>query len=159
MLYSKNLEMTMIRTASLPDLKIVLDLLERQFAEHSILFETGELERALSELLSRKELGLVLLAEDEGRCLGMAAISLAWTLEYGGRTAWLDELYVLPEYRSAGIGSALIERTLLEARNIGCLAVDLEVDQDHTRAEDLYQRFGFERLPRSRWAIRLDDEK
>jgi GNAT superfamily N-acetyltransferase len=145
----------MIRTAGPGDLKNLLSLLVNQFREHAISFEIEKLESALGQLLARQELGLVLLSEEGSSCRGVAVISLAWTLEHGGKTAWLDELYVLPEYRGTGIGSALIERTLQEASDIGCRAVDLEVDQDHTRAEDLYRRFGFEKLPRSRWAKKI----
>jgi ribosomal protein S18 acetylase RimI-like enzyme len=62
---------------------------------------------------------------------------------------------VLPEYRSRGIGGLLIEAVLQAAKAQGCAAVDLEVDHEHHRAEQLYQRFGFDPLSRSRWVREL----
>lgn len=88
----------------------------------------------------------------KNQSLGFAVISFAWTLEHGGKSAWLDELYVLPEHRNAGIGSAIVDRLFIEAKEKGCLAVDLEVESDHRRAENLYVRKGFQKLDRSRWA-------
>jgi len=41
------------------------------------------------------------------------------------------------------------------AKERGCLAIDLEVDSDHARAERLYQREGFVGLARRRLAKRL----
>lgn len=43
----------------------------------------------------------------------------------GGKSAWLDELYVIPEHRELGAGSLLLERVIEEAKNEGCLALDL----------------------------------
>ena len=67
-------------------------------------------------MLKREGLGLFLVARDEDQIIGIAAISFAWTLEHGGKSAWLDELYVLPEYREKGTGSALIESAIDELK-------------------------------------------
>jgi len=160
MLYSRNIpEKNMIRPALPDDLEDLVFLLENQFQEHRIPFETGELSKAFKELLNREELGLVLVALQQDQIIGFAAISLAWTLEHGGKTAWLDELYLLPEYREGGLGSKLLEAVIAETRQLGCLAIDLEVEQEHFRAENLYKRFGFEKLQRSRWAKMLREAK
>ncbi|MDI6807801.1 MAG: GNAT family N-acetyltransferase [Candidatus Eisenbacteria bacterium] len=79
-------------------------------------------------------------------------ISIAWTLERGGLTAWLEELYVVPERRECGIGSLMLGAVLERVREHGCAAIDLEVDITHDRATHLYMREGFEQLNRSRWA-------
>jgi ribosomal protein S18 acetylase RimI-like enzyme len=41
------------------------------------------------------------------------------------------------------------------ARELGCAAMDLEVDSEHARAAHLYGRDGFEKLHRERWVRRL----
>jgi GNAT superfamily N-acetyltransferase len=105
--------------------------------------------------LQDERLGFFLLAQTASDTVGVAAISFAWTLEYGGKTAWLDELYVVPERRSEEIGRALLKASIATAGELGCLAMDLEVDQGRQRAERLYACEGFQRLPRNRWARRL----
>jgi ribosomal protein S18 acetylase RimI-like enzyme len=82
---------------------------------------------------------------------GVAWVSFTWSLEHGGLTAWLEELYIVPERRDSGLGTALLRAAEERARAAGCEAVDLEVDAEHTRAARLYQREGYRPLPRARW--------
>jgi GNAT superfamily N-acetyltransferase len=136
-------------------LEEAVGLLASQFEEHQIALPRSRLESALAGLIDPEGYGAVLVAREAGRPVGLAALSYLWTLEHGGRAAWLDELYVVPERRSAGVGAALLERAAEVARAAGCFTIDLEVDREHQRAERLYERTGFVRLPRSRWVWRL----
>jgi len=147
--------MTTIERANLADQEFILELLQRQFVEHQIEYTSESLSTAIEAMLKRDDLGLFLVARDIDKVIGMAAISFAWTLEHGGKSAWLDELYVLPEYREKGTGSALIESAIDVLKREGCAAIDLEVEEGHHRAEHLYQRKGFEKLKRSRWVRHL----
>lgn len=147
--------MIYIHKAKPADLNNLIQLLSNQFAEHDIELASKELRDALEIMLKNDSLGLCLLAEKDGQPVGFAAISLAWTLEYGGKTAWLDELYVLATQRSAGIGNKLMDAVIAECQSLGCHAIDLEVEEEHERAEHLYQRKGFESLNRSRWVKKI----
>ena len=71
--------------------------------------------------------------------------------------AWLEELYVVPEDRGQGVGEALLQAALDGVQARGCAAVDLEVDEAHQRAEHLYHRNGFVRLPRTRWVRKVGE--
>src|SRR5258708_29578193 len=101
------------------------------------------------------EHGALLLALDSGVPVGLAALSYTWTLEHGGLVAWLDELYVVPERRGQGLGTALLVAARKVATDAGCAAIELEVDATHRRAENLYHRAGFEPLRRARWSLSL----
>ena len=144
-----------IEIATTKDLNLLHALMQNQFLEHQIEYKDDQLKSAIRQMLSDESLGFFLIARENNQSLGFAAISFAWTLEHGGKSAWLDELYVLPEHRDAGIGSAIIDRLFIEAKENGCLAIDLEVESDHRRAENLYVRKGFQKLDRSRWAKRI----
>ena len=143
--------MLKIKKATSQDIDQLLQLMQKQFLEHEIQFNSVQLRSAIRHLLTSEGLGFVLTARRNSRLLGFAAISFAWTLEHGGKSAWLDELYVLPEFRNAGIGAMLIEQVAIEVQASGCQVVDLEVDAAHRRAENLYERAGFQKLARSRW--------
>lgn len=146
---------SILATATAVDLPDVVALLSAQFGEHRI--DAGDIGRAALGLIQDPSRGAIFLASIDGARVGAAVLAFTWTLEHGGLVAWLDELYVIPSLRDAGIGSALLAHALSVARSAGCLAVDLEVDADHARVEGLYERHGFVRLPRSRWALRLRD--
>ena len=56
---------------------------------------------------------------------------------------WLEDLFVSPEARGAGLGSALVEAALGRARGRGCKLVDLDVDEENGAALALYEGLGF----------------
>lgn len=140
-----------IRTAVPADLERVLDLLTMQLRENSVPVGALQLRSATLQMLERPWLGRILLAASGETLVGVAVLSFLWTLEHGGATMWLDELYVDPRQRRAGLGSRLLEAAMAIARDRGCLALDLEVEPGHEDAVRLYERWGFRRLPRERW--------
>ncbi len=50
---------------------------------------------------------------------------------------------LINEYRGKGIGKALIQTTLSNAKEIGLTRVELEVREQNSRAIELYKKFGF----------------
>jgi GNAT superfamily N-acetyltransferase len=77
----------------------------------------------------------------DGNPVGVAYASCLLSLEHGGFSGWLEELYVLPEWRGRGIGSCLIAEVITRAKELGWRAIDLEVDVGHQRAISLYTRY------------------
>jgi GNAT superfamily N-acetyltransferase len=144
-----------IEKASLEDQDTVFDLLLHQFQEHVIQTSQEALVWAVGQVLRNENHGFFLVAKAGDQALGVVDVAFSWTLEHGGKSAWLDELYVIPEYRGRGIGTALLKEAIAQAHRSGCAAVDLEVDQNHRQAERLYQREGFEPLFRSRWVKKI----
>lgn len=55
----------------------------------------------------------------------------------------MDGIFVAPEARGKGVGSALIQAVLAEAALRGCQEVRLDVIDTNTRAQALYLRQGF----------------
>jgi GNAT superfamily N-acetyltransferase len=143
-----------IARATEAELDTLLQLLGEQFDDHDIEITPPLLRQAMAQVFHSDHWGLFLVARKGGEPIGVAAVAFSWTLEHAGKTAWLDELYVRPEHRGRGVGTALIERVIEEAQAQGCRAIDLEVEQAHRRAERLYARHGFQPLARSRW-VRL----
>lgn len=140
-----------VRACALADRPRVLELLETQLAEHRVAIDRPVLRQALEGLLDQPERGLVLVADEGAGPIGIACLSFTWTLECGGRVAWLEELYVGPEARERSLGTQLLRAAIEQAERHGARAIDLEVDSDHARVATLYQRHDFGRLSRSRW--------
>ena len=86
---------------------------------------------------------LVLLAGAEGSPTGFAFLTLRPSPYFDGPLAQLEELYVRPELRDHGIGSALLLTALdlVRARDAGEMHINVdEVDVDTRR---FYERHGF----------------
>src|SRR5438445_11882546 len=144
-----------VRAARRADHRRLVELLVAQFREHRIRTPIPRIARAVDGVLRHPERGRLLVATLAGRPIGLAALSFIWPLEHGGRSAWLEELYVEPPHRGRGIGRTLLRAACRLAARSGAAAVDLEVDAGHTRAARLYAREGFRSLPRARWVRRL----
>jgi GNAT superfamily N-acetyltransferase len=144
-----------IREATAADRPPLADLLGRQLAEHDIDVPPARLAAAIDGVLADPSRGFFLLAEDDAGAFGVAYLAFNWTLEHAGRCAWLEELYVLPERREGGAGTAILEAAVDACRHRGCRAIDLEVEEHHRRVETLYRRHGFLPHTRHRWFLRL----
>jgi len=133
----------------------IIALLAAQLHEHAIPLARELLADSVAAALADDSRAVILVARDGTRPVGVAFVSFQSSVERGGRIAWLEELYVLPDRRGNGIGSRLVQATLVVARERGCRSVELEVESSHARAAHLYRRAGFEPLPRVHWALPL----
>jgi ribosomal-protein-alanine N-acetyltransferase len=128
------------------------EVLVRPLLQHEI----PELARAVPDYLSEgqlrnrwseQEMGYreVLVAEVGGELVG--TVSLRQTI---GQPAsmHLFALEVATTRRNEGIGSAIVEHVVAEARRRGCRRVYLEVRTDNP-ARRLYHRLGFRRVGKS----------
>lgn len=119
-------------------------LLERFFREEG--FDTpAEAMRASLHAMLHDQGCAVFLAWLEGEAVGVATVTTSLGIEYG-RSAELDDLYVLPQARGRGIASALIEAVCSWCREQGVTAVLVTVTpQGATEHKllDYYARRGF----------------
>ena len=61
----------------------------------SVRFEEERARAAVEKLLANPGFGQAWLVREDGRAVGHAVMSFDYSLEYGGRNAWVDELTVL----------------------------------------------------------------
>ena len=141
--------------AAISDCPECARLLVEQLGEHGVDASTEQLSRVLESVVADGARGFILLARDEWRIIGIAYVATILSAEHCGPVAWLEELYVTPSFRSRGIGTALVTAVLERARETDIVAIDLEIDAGHGRAESLYRRLGFRPLERSRWVREL----
>ena len=97
----------------------------------------------LTELLNYPKYGSVFLIKHSGLITGYIILTFSYSLEYGGRDAFIDEFYIKQEYRNKGVGSTALNHIIKYARTTGLKALHLEVKEKHSRAVRLYERTGF----------------
>ena len=79
-----------------------------------------------------------LVALDGDEVIGYAGLSVS------GHEAWVQNIAVRADKQRRGIGRALLEALLAEAKRRGVHAVLLEVAVDNRPAQRLYDTYGFE---------------
>jgi GNAT superfamily N-acetyltransferase len=83
--------------------------------------------------------GLTLLAERRGLPAGVAAL-----LRHGGAVAEVKRMYVRPSGRGEGLGAALLDRLIEEARALDATTLRLDTCRFMTDAQRLYRSRGFQ---------------
>ena len=94
----------------------------------------------VTELMAGGEM-IVLLAGDGPD--GVAVLRLRPSIWTSGLECYLAELYVAPERRGEGLGRALMELAIEEARRAGADYMDLGTSEDDVAARGLYESLGF----------------
>jgi GNAT superfamily N-acetyltransferase len=83
---------------------------------------------------------------------GIAQLRFRLSVWTGTEDAWLEDLFVEPGRRRAGVGRALMEASLARARERGCARVQLDANERNDAAIALYRTLGFESGLAQRWA-------
>lgn len=85
---------------------------------------------------------------------GYALLVKSYSQEAGGLVVWVDELFVLPQYRNRGLAHeffAFITNNVSENAKV----FRLEVEQGNKRAISLYKQLGFEYLDYSQMTKKI----
>jgi GNAT superfamily N-acetyltransferase len=128
-------------SATPADAATVADLLDRFNTEFEtptpgVAVLTSRLERLLAG-------GSVLALLSGSPAHAVALLTLRPNVWYDGPVALLDELYVAPELRGQGIGSALLAAAEAAVVRRGAQLLEINVDGDDTGARRFYERHGY----------------
>ena len=93
-------------------------------------------------LFSAQPLAHALVAEIGGHLVGMATYYATFSSFIARPGLWLDDLFVYPEFRSRGVGEALMRRLSAVAKAGGCGRIDWHVSQLNDRGKGFYLRIG-----------------
>ena len=127
----------------LSDIDELLPLMREFYAGERLPYDEAVLRRALAELWAEPLHGGAWLAREDKEAVGYGILCCGFSLEYGGRDAFVDELYVRPEWRDRGIGNRLLDAMEARCRDSKVAALHLEVDHDNPHGKRLYSRRGF----------------
>lgn len=139
--------MTVIRKLEKRDSEAYLSMAAEFYSGPGVLHEVdpGVFERNLAEVLSDSPFLEGFVFETEGMVVGYALITHSFASEVGGRSVFIEEIFVDPQYRGQGIGRQFLDYCVSlmggEIRR-----VRLEVTPANEKATALYRSCGFEEL-------------
>jgi ribosomal protein S18 acetylase RimI-like enzyme len=132
---------TVVRTVGVQDLDAAGRLL------HEFNSEFGEptppppvLADRLRQLLESGDTVVLVVGDGPD---GLAILRFRPAIWSSGMECYLAELYVVPLRRRQGLGRALMEAAIQEARQRGADTMDIGVDEPDTVARRLYESLGF----------------
>jgi GNAT superfamily N-acetyltransferase len=89
-------------------------------------------------------MGCLLLARLDGAPVGCVSFR-----GQGASTMEIKRMFVRPDAWGRGVGAAMLDRLLAEARAVGCTRYILSTHRDFHAAQALYGRAGFRTVPAS----------
>ena len=130
-----------IREAGAQDADVVAQLLRAFNAEYDDPAPPQELMAERIQVLLEHGDTVILLAGEPPCALSLTRFRPGlWSPKL---EAYLAELYVVPERRGQGIGRALMERTMVVARERGADTMELGTGEGDVAARGLYESLGF----------------
>jgi GNAT superfamily N-acetyltransferase len=127
--------------ASTDDARAIAQLLHdfnHEFGEPTPTVET--LEQRVAHLLRSGDTLVLLIGAGPD---GLAVLRFRDAIWSSGLECYLAELYITPTRRGRGLGRALMEAALREARNRGADTMEIGVDEPDHAARHLYESLGF----------------
>ena len=132
----------------------------REFYEHErIEFVEPDARAALGQILSDGSLGRVWLIESGSEAAGYLVLTLGFSLEFKGRDAFVDEVYLRAGFRGRGLGRRALQFAEDACRGLGVRALHLEVERANAAAHELYSRSGFREHDRHLMTKWIETEK
>jgi GNAT superfamily N-acetyltransferase len=138
-----------IEPAVFADLDALLLLMRRMQMDDpwGEAFDEATVRQSLSDFLANSLFGVAYLARQHQTPIAYLVICFDYSLEYRGKGAWIDELFVEASHRGQGIGTQLLDLAERASREHGAQFLHLEVSHGN-RANELYRRRGFVDHPR-----------
>ena len=139
------------------DISELIALLKSLFEQEEEFEPNPEAQRkALSKIILDPKIGIILVAKDDEKILGMINLLFTESSALGSKVAILEDMVVLPKSRSEGVGSKLMDYAISEAKKEGCKRITLLTDIKNTKAQSFYQKKGFVKSKMMPYRLLLD---
>jgi GNAT superfamily N-acetyltransferase len=131
-----------VRAATVDDAPAVASAVEE------LLIELGgerpsptALEEGARRLAEDPSAGALLVAEDEGRVVGILAASWQYAIHVPGRYGTIQDLWVHPEWRSRALGRELVLALVRQAADVGVPRLEVGLPQESFAGLGATERF------------------
>ncbi|GAB4228924.1 MAG: hypothetical protein Tsb0034_00330 [Ekhidna sp.] len=137
------------REATLDHEDICLEMMEDFYAMNGYQFYEVQASRNFEEFIQNDQLGKFWIINFSGKIAGYLILTFGYSFEYGGRDAFIDELFLKEEFRNRGIGGLILESVDFFARKHGVKAIHLEMEKENLIENKLCVKSGFKSNDRS----------
>jgi GNAT superfamily N-acetyltransferase len=141
-----------IRAATEDDVPLILSLIKELAEYERLSHEVVATEEVLRRwLFGDRQVAEVLIGNHKGEPAGFVLFFHSFSTFLGKPGIYLEDLYVRPEFRGAGIGRALLVHLARLARERGCGRLEWSVLDWNEPAIGFYKKIGA--TPVSGWTI------
>lgn len=147
-----------IKPATIKDSALILDMIielaEYEKARHEVKASVSDIEKSLFDENSSTE---ALICYIDNKPAGYAVFFTSYSTWLGNNGIYLEDLYVSPDYRGAGVGKALLKYVARLAKERRCKRLEWSVLDWNQPAIDFYKSIGAQ--PQDEWVrYRMDEQ-
>lgn len=119
------------------------------YSQQEMRFDESAASHAVNRALENPDLAQIYLIFRGAELAGYFALTFCFSLEFHGRFALFDELYLREPFRRQKLGKAVVAFAEELCKKAGIKAVRLEVGRENLPAQSLYNAAGFKQDERN----------
>jgi len=131
------------KLADIDNIDLLIEFMREFYELDHIALDEQAARSAVQQILSNDSFGKVWLIQVAGNSVGYIVLTLGFSLEFQGRDAFIDEIYIRAAHRGRGVGKRAIEFVEGVCCSLGVRALHLEVERENTSAQAMYRKVGF----------------
>jgi len=126
------------------EIPTLLEMMREFYSQQEMRFDEPAASQAVNRALENPELAQIYLIFRGAELAGYFALTFCFSLEFHGRFALFDELYLREPFRRQKLGKAVVAFAEDLSKKAGIKAMRLEVGRENAAAQALYRQCGFE---------------
>jgi ribosomal protein S18 acetylase RimI-like enzyme len=125
------------------EIPTLLEMMREFYSQQQMQFDEAAALRAVNRALENPDLAQIYLTFRGAELAGYFALTFCFSLEFHGRFALLDEIYLREAFRRQKLGKAMVAFAEDLCKKAGIKALRLEVGRENQSAQSLYRAAGF----------------
>ena len=131
-----------MRKASLADVQQLVKMMAEFYSDSPYTLNPRRATDAFNALLDDERLGHVWIIQSNSKEVGYMVVTLCHSMTFGGMTAIVDDFFIQPAFRGAGLGKAAVDEVRSYCASHGVRAIHVETGRDNAAALAVYRHAG-----------------
>jgi ribosomal protein S18 acetylase RimI-like enzyme len=136
--------MISFKPLEIADISIITQMMQDFYAIDNYPMDVEVAKTLFQEFISNEHLGKSWLIYSENEIVGYIILTFIFSFEYGGKIAFVDELFIKETARGKGFGKEAIQFIQSEVPKLSLKLLYLEVEPHNENAQKLYLAHDFE---------------
>ena len=136
--------MTTFKPLEIADIEIITQMMQDFYAIDNYPMNVEVAKTLFQEFITNEHLGKSWLIYSENEIVGYIILTFIFSFEYGGKIAFVDELFIKETARGKGFGKEAIQFIQSEVSKLSLKLLYLEVEPHNENAQKLYLAHDFE---------------
>ena len=135
--------MTTFKPLEIADIEVITQMMQDFYAIDNYPMDVEVAKKLFQEFISNEHLGKSWLIYSENEIAGYIILTFIFSFEYGGKIAFVDELFIKETARGKGFGKEAIQFIQQEVPKLSLKLLYLEVEPHNENAQKLYLAHDF----------------